>query len=187
MSNYKWSSPQEMNNHKEFILFHKLLQLNPELYVCLESRTLESSKSVSAAILSHLDTATNILILNVDLSWLAKLKMSKINPIIGASSEQLVSPNLIIKAGKEIDELHYATAAQILLTDVKGVTTHITFPWTREDYWMLSQAQRWIFVSMENLLDDSKETFHWGYGDFDSLEAYNKFLYGNLNLGEEVD
>ena len=169
-------------NHPDIGWLTAFLKYNPSLYICLESRSLQASKSISAGIISDIENKTNIIIVNVDLSWLDKFKMKKITPIMGVTSEPVSPPLIIVKSGEELEEVHFNSVAQILLTNIEGIATHITFPWIMDDLWMLDNANKWIFVSIENLIDEQIDTFHWGYGDFESFKVYEKYFYSNLKF-----
>lgn len=157
-------------------------KLNPSCFLCIEGRPLQESKSISACVIVDIEYNTNIVVVNVDLSWLGDTMVHKITPIMGVTQEHAQPPILIVH-DDAIHEINHESVAQILLTSAEGITTHITFPWLRDNYWMLGNANRWIFVSLDNLLDDTKDLFHWGFGDFGNVDSYNQYFYSRINFG----
>jgi hypothetical protein len=153
--------------------------LNPDAILCMESRPLSECKTISAAVLADPASQTTTVIMNESLAALANWQISDIRPQMNITEERPRLPQLVVH-GDTMNQFNTVTEAHIMLVASDKKATTIRFPWNPDQFSILQQTRRWIFWSLPDETAKCK-TYYWGYGDFDSAEAFEAYVDQRLD------
>ncbi len=142
-------------------------------------------KTISAAVVPDTASKTTTIFLNVSLGWLDSWAISEIRPQMKVIEERPRLPQLVIN-GDTIDQFNNVTEAHILLITNDNKATYINFPWNPNQFDILLKTERWIFWSLRDELENA-DSFYWGYGSFDSADAFEDYISQHFATSPEQD
>jgi len=151
----------------------------PQAIICIESRPLTECRTISSAVIPDAAFETTTVIVNVSLQRLITLRVAKIVPEMEITEERPRLPQLVVN-GETMYQFNNRTEAHLVLTTPDG-DMHLNFPWAPELFDILEKTKRWIIWSLADE-DAGAETYYWGYGEFGSSEAFDKYIAERLGL-----
>ena len=151
----------------------RMQEIIPDAILCMESRTLDECKTISAAVRLDTKTQTTSVFVNVSLAWLTDLRVGGVVPELNMTEERPRLPQLII-SGDSMEQLNTVCEARILLVLPENKATYICFPWTPDRMEPLKATRRWLFWSLADQRAD-RDPFYFGFGGFESADDFHQY------------